>query len=214
MRWDNLFDDLESQLEHELTAEEIDLRAEEERLRLARLSLRDRILAVQEARGEASVPLLRLLLAGERMIDVRAITFGRDWFAAELVELSGRRSQCVVPLAAVAGLVLTRQQVELSLRPVAGSEVVPVRPVGVPDAGAGSSLSARLGLGYVLRDLCRRRRAIELHLATGMRLQGTIDRVGRDHFDMALHDAGVARRERDVTQYRVIPFEAIELVRI
>ena len=42
MRWDNLFDDLESQLEQELDAEDIDLLAEEERLRLGRLGLRDR----------------------------------------------------------------------------------------------------------------------------------------------------------------------------
>jgi hypothetical protein len=29
VRWDNLFDDLEGQLEHELNAEEVDLRAED-----------------------------------------------------------------------------------------------------------------------------------------------------------------------------------------
>ncbi len=43
MRWDNLFDDLESQLEQELGAEDVDLLAEEERLRLGRLALRDRL---------------------------------------------------------------------------------------------------------------------------------------------------------------------------
>ena len=46
MRWQNLFDDLEGQLESELGAEEVDLLAEEERLRLGRLSLRDRIRAI------------------------------------------------------------------------------------------------------------------------------------------------------------------------
>lgn len=40
MRWEHLFDDLETQLERELTAEELDLEVEEERLRLGRLSLR------------------------------------------------------------------------------------------------------------------------------------------------------------------------------
>ena len=49
MRWDNLFDDLESQLEQGLTAEELDLKAEEERLRLGRLGLRDRIVAILHA---------------------------------------------------------------------------------------------------------------------------------------------------------------------
>jgi len=46
MRWDSLFDDLESQLEQELGAEEGDLLAEEERLRLGRLTLRDRLVAM------------------------------------------------------------------------------------------------------------------------------------------------------------------------
>ena len=49
MRWDNLFDDLESQLEQELTAEEVDLQAEEERLRLARLGIRDRLRSLAHA---------------------------------------------------------------------------------------------------------------------------------------------------------------------
>jgi hypothetical protein len=60
MRWDNLFDDLESQLEQELSAEEIDLQAEEERLRLARLGIRDRLrslhAAVEPASGPAVAP--------------------------------------------------------------------------------------------------------------------------------------------------------------
>ena len=34
MRWQNLFADLESQLEHEILAEEIGIEAEEERVRL------------------------------------------------------------------------------------------------------------------------------------------------------------------------------------
>ena len=37
MRWESLFDDMESQLEQELGAEDEQLRAEEERLRLGRL---------------------------------------------------------------------------------------------------------------------------------------------------------------------------------
>lgn len=213
MRWDNLFDDLESQLEHELTAEDVDLRAEEERLRLARLSLRDRILAVHAANavqpaepgrdgsaGDAGTTL-RILLSGDRTVDVHPLSFGRDWFSGELVEQSGRRSHCIVPLAAVSGLVLTRAQVEQSLHQAA-------------DAGAapGGALSARLGLGYVLRDLCRRRRAVELRLTSGLPLHGTIDRVGRDHVDLAVHEPGVPRREREVSQYRVVPLAHVELV--
>ena len=46
VRWDNLFDDLEGQLENELNAEDLELRAEEERLRLGRLALRQRLTGV------------------------------------------------------------------------------------------------------------------------------------------------------------------------
>ena len=63
MRWDSLFDDLESQLERERTAEELDLEAEEERLRLGRLAVRDRLLALARAPGERPV---RLVLASEQ----------------------------------------------------------------------------------------------------------------------------------------------------
>ena len=52
MRWDRLFDDIESQLERELSAEELDLAAEEERVRLARLGMRDRLVALRAADPE------------------------------------------------------------------------------------------------------------------------------------------------------------------
>lgn len=64
MRWDDLFDDLESQLEREMTAEELDLEAEEERLRLGRLSVRDRLVALHESQRDAEYRLDVTLVAG------------------------------------------------------------------------------------------------------------------------------------------------------
>lgn len=199
MRWDNLFDDLESQLEQELTAEEVDLQAEEERLRLARLGLRDRLRSLHAAAG-ASERMLRLSLADGSRITVDPATFGRDWFAGELVEESGRRPQCIVSLDAIEGVVLTGRQVVQSLDHSAGEE----------SAGA---LSARLGLQFVLRDLCRRRQAVDLWLRHG-RMHGTIDRVGRDHIDLAVHEAGHPRRESEVSEYRIVRLVQLVLVRI
>ncbi|TXN28772.1 hypothetical protein [Lacisediminihabitans profunda] len=200
MRWDNLFDDLEGQLEQELSAEEIDLRAEEERLRLARMSLRDRLVAIRE-HGPAGVGApIRLLLGAGRVVSVAPMTFGRDWFSADLVDESPRRSQCIVPLAAIAGLLLTRDQVVSSLGAASVAE-------------SGRSLSGRLGFGFVLRDLCRRRREVDIDIAAGAQ-HGTIDRVGRDHLDLALHDPGTPRRESAVRQLRVVPFAQVELVRL
>jgi hypothetical protein len=65
----------------------------------------------------------------------------------------------------------------------------------------------------VLRDLCRRRCAVELVL-TGGPLHGTIDRVGRDHCDLAVHEAGAVRREAAVSHYRIVPFDQLLLVRM
>ena len=198
MRWDRLFDDLEGQLERELSAEELDLRAEEERLRIGRLTVRDRLIAIREGGPAAEQPVALQLVTGEQLV-VRPSTFGRDWFLAELAH-EGRRSQCVVPLAGVAALLLTRSQVESSL----------AQP---ENSGNERSLSARLTLPFVLRDLCRRRAALSLHTAVGD-AHGTIDRVGRDHLDLAVHEPDRPRRSRAVSQYRVVPLDQLLLVRL
>ncbi len=196
MRWDNLFDDLESQLEQELTMEEIDLHAEEERLRLARLSLRDRILSLCSA---GRVPL-RLALGDGTRVAVTPDAFGRDWLAGQLDDGGTRTATCVVPLDAVAGLILQRDDVVPSLSATGTTEPP-------------HSLSARLGFGFVLRDLCRRRQQLEVRLA-GAVIHGTLDRVGRDHCDLAVHEAGGVRRQSAVTEHRVIRLDQILLVRL
>jgi hypothetical protein len=200
MRWDNLFDDLESQLEQEISAEEVDLRAEEERLRLGRLSLRDRILSLHNCNAQDASFSIRLFLGNGEAISVRPSTFGRDWFSASLVDDSTRERECVVPIAAIAGVSLSRSQILQSLG-------------AVPGEPGRESLPARLSLTFVLRDLCRRRSSLELHTVAG-NLVGTIDRVGRDHIDFALHEHGVPRRESAVTQSRIVPLSQLLLVRI
>ena len=204
MRWDRLFDDLEGQLEHELSAEELDQHAEEERLRLGRLSLRDRFLAVHEHAGRGAEYAIAVQLRTGEALTLHPSSFGRDWFAADIVDGATRRGrgtvQCIVPLAAIGALMLTRGQVEASLTPLAA------------DAGPGS-LSARLTLPFVLRDLCRRRAGVDLRTAAG-EVHGTIDRVGRDHLDLAVHEADHPRRASSVQQYRVVPLDQLLLVRV
>ena len=211
MRWESLFDDLESQLEHELGAEEAQLAAEEERLRLGRLSLRARLSAL--AAGPEGAPgfgsgdsagVLRIELRSGALVSVRALTFGKDWFAGELVAAGVRRPQCVIPFAAISGVLLDRGGVERSLR---------------EQPGASARLAERIGLSFVLRDLCRRRAAVELdcggNLSGAARvLHGTIDRVGRDHCDLAMHDVGVPRRSALVTGYRIVPFDQLMMLRL
>lgn len=207
MRWDNLFDDLESQLDHELGAEAVDLRAEAERLRLGRLSLRDRLLAMTgSGEGErggsegASSAGIRVLLSSGIILQLRPGTFGRDWLAAELLEESHRRSQCVLALSAIAVVLPTRAQLQTSLSQVASGREA-------------NRLTDRLGLAFVLRDLCRRRAAVEVVTATG-NLFGTIDRVGRDHLDVAVHESGSPRRETSVSHYQIVPVTQVMYVRL
>jgi hypothetical protein len=126
-------------------------------------------------------------------------TFGRDWLAGELIEESGRRPQCIVPLDAIDGVMLERQQVAQSLEPIV-------------DESSGA-LSARLGLQFVLRDLCRRRASVDLRLRSS-RLHGTIDRVGRDHLDLAVHEPGQPRRESAISEFRIVRLSDLVLVRL
>jgi hypothetical protein len=198
MRWDNLFDDLESQLEQEISAEELDLGAEEERLRVGRLTIRERLEAVHQA-GGSDIRGLSVTLSNDLRLVLRPVTFGRDWFSADVVDESKRRAQCVVPFFALSGVSLSGSQVASSVHMTA--------------KGEHPSLSSRLSLSFVLRDLCRRRRALSIVLATG-ELHGTIDRVGRDHLDLAVHEPGSARRDSAVLEYRLIPLERIVLVRL
>jgi hypothetical protein len=202
LRWENLFDDLEGQWETARLAEERDQRAEEERVRVARTVLRDRLRALT-----ASDPPrpLRLSLSDDTWIDLRAKVLGRDWLSGDLVvpgEVRTAREEqaCILPLASVHALALDRDQVQSSLAPV--SELPPER--GIVD---------RIGLPFVLRDLCRRRARVELRLH-GAVVGGTLDRVARDHVDVAVHESGTPRRESAVTGYRVVPLAGIVLVRV
>ncbi|MDY7526727.1 MULTISPECIES: hypothetical protein [Cryobacterium] len=210
MRWDNLFDDLEGQLEHELNAEDLELRAEEERLRLGRLSLRHRLMGLGAGSGpRAGGGVVRLVLTSGVTLAIRPTTFGRDWLAAEILDTPTASAgtappgvpargapQCVVPIAAIAGVILQSAEVRASL-------AAPAEP--------GSGVVDRIGFAFVLRDLARRRRFVEVHTPGGL-LSGTIDRVGRDHIDLAMHDRGVPRRSSEVRQYRIIPLAGIQLL--
>lgn len=189
MRWDSLFDDLESQLERELLAQDDDLEREDERARLARLGLRDRFVAW----GRHTVTVQ---LTGGARHPVTVTDVGRDWLA---VESAGTPSWSgVIPLAAVASVAVRPDVVRATL----------------PEAGVRHPLLAeRLGLPIVLRDLCRRRRYVALDLDAGV-LSGTIDRVGADHLDLAVHPSDAPRRESSVSEVRIVPFDALRVVRL
>lgn len=199
MRWDSLFDDLESQLEHELHAEELDRRAEDHRLRLGRLTLRDRLQTFSGREGRRAEVALDLVTGSTIVVLPQA--FGRDWMSGDVVSPDGASGACVVPLDAITGMLLPKDALARSLD-------VPDRDVAAP------RLTDRIGLSFVLRDLCRRRVSVQLHEArnAGPVHRGTIDRVAGDHLDLAVHEPGAPRRERNVSHLRVVPVRAIGLI--
>lgn len=202
MRWDDLFDDLEGQLEQELSAEDVHVRAEEERLRIGRLGLRDRlaVLARHSAlAGSVDSDAVDVVLTDGSAITLRLTSVGKDWIAGDVVAGSPLRAGAIIPVSAIAAVTMTPAGSALSLR-------------AEPSGGPSANLESRLGLPFVLRDLCRRRIAVDL-VTSWTRLHGTIDRVGRDHLDLAEHDADAPRRDGAVRRIRSIASAAIVIVR-
>jgi hypothetical protein len=72
--------------------------------------------------------------------------------------------------------------------------------------------AARLDLRWLLGRLARDRGHLRLHRVGGGAVDGTIDRVGADHVELAVHDADVPRRRSEILEHRVVPLAA--LVRI
>ena len=133
VRWDDLFDDLASELQGGLDAEAGRRAIEDERLRVGRLTVRERLIALAES-GERPVSLQ---MSDGSIVAVRPKAFGSDWLSAELLAESGRARVCIVPTAGIASLVLDAEQLVASLREPLGS-----RP---------GDLSGRLGLSFALR---------------------------------------------------------------
>ncbi|HEV7949184.1 MAG TPA: hypothetical protein VGP24_05390 [Glaciihabitans sp.] len=196
MRWENLFDDLENQLASELE-NEVDLRVEDERLRLAKLTLLDRLVALSAVDPTSSV---RLVLTDGSRLSLTPSLFGADWCAGLSPGPGLRESFCIVPLEAVSGVALSPDQIAASLTPSG-------------DATAASPPSRGLRLGSILRDLCRRRENVEI-VGTSDRLFGTIDRVGDDHFDLAIHELGTSRQQAKVSEIRLVPVAQLLFVRV
>ena len=76
----------------------------------------------------------------------------------------------------------------------------------VPDAGR---VARTLGLASVLRGLAGDRAGVTIKLRGGLSLTGTIDRVGVDHCDVAVHPLDEPRRASAVSDVHCVPTAAI-----
>lgn len=191
MRWDRFFEDLEGQLDSEWEAERAALDSEAERLRISRLPLRDRLQALC---AEPAAQLAVELVDGSA-VNGRLTAVGADWIGMT----DAGAHTIVIATDAVTGIGMPEAELLRSAR------------AGPP---APRRLSERMTIGFVMRDLARRRVPVTLHLRTGRSLGGTIDRALADHLDLALHDVGEPRRAGTIAGLRVVPLPAIAWVRV
>ncbi|SEB94039.1 hypothetical protein SAMN04489807_2462 [Microbacterium hydrocarbonoxydans] len=193
VHWDGLFEDLEGQLAAEWESDRAALDAESERLRISRLELRTRLRMLCSAAAPATVDL-----PGGHRLRARLQALGADWIATVESEGSGSRpSTRIIPLHALRGIEVDHGLLLSSLEQDLASHPV---------------LRERMSLGFVLRDLARRRVPVRVISIEGVDLHGTVDRAGADHLDLALHDQGEARVAAAVRGFRVIPFRALACV--
>ncbi len=195
VHWDRLFEDLEGQLASEWESERAALDAESERLRISRLELRSRLRVLCASAAPATLDL-----PGGARVRARLNALGSDWIAATIAqaeESRTTRSTVIVPLHALRGLTVDHGLLLSSL-----DEEDDPAPV----------LRERMSLGFVLRDLARRRVPVRIVSVDASALHGTIDRAGADHLDLALHDPGEARTASAVHAFQIIPFAAVTSV--
>lgn len=190
VRWDRFFEDLEDQLDSEWEAERAALDTEAERLRLSRLGLMERLAAL----CAGGAPVTMELTGGDDLAG-SLLGSGPDWVALDVGAVS--RGATIVPFAAITAIGVPHAEI---LRSARGGKV--------------SRLRERMTLGFVLRDLVRRRVPVTVRTTTGRSFAGTVDRAASDHLDIALHDHDVARRADAVTGHRIVPFAAISAVRL
>lgn len=190
MRWERFFEDLEHQLDSEWEAERAVLDSEAERLRMSRLTLRDRLAVLAEDSDEVAIDLA----GSAATLRGRLTGVGADWCS---LELGADGHGALVPLGAIAAVGAARPALIRSTRPTGAADI-----------------TDRMTLGFVLRDAARRRGAVRVHTVAGGAHTGTIDRAGRDHLDLALHDVNVPRRDAAVAGLRVIPFSIVTWVQL
>ncbi|PZS37074.1 MAG: hypothetical protein DLM58_00235 [Pseudonocardiales bacterium] len=132
---------------------------------------------------------LRVQCAGPLMVPGVLERVGPDWLL--LGEGDGR--EVLVVLAAVRG--------------VSGLS----RLSATPDSQ--TIVESRLGLSHVLRGVARDRSPVRICRVDGSVLDATVDRVGSDFLEAALHPAGEARRRGEVREIVLVPYPALAAVR-
>lgn len=185
MRWTRLFDDLEARILREEIAERSAEVAEHTRSVRGQVGLTDRLVAGRDQ-------TISLRLNGGSAVDGRMIDVGADWVLLATSSAGGDLERNVL---------------------VATSSVLSVKGLTVKVDAREGAASRRFDIRRALREISRDRSTVQVIDIAGHPATGTIDRVGRDHFDIADHASDVARRATAVRAEFSIPFAALAMVR-
>ena len=148
---------------------------------------RARIGVLDRLRAHLGSPLVWSLAGGRSPVSARLLDLGADW-----ILVGADRGQMLIPIGAVQSI----GGLSRSARPEEG-EVV-----------------RRLKIGLVLRGLSRDRALVSVRLADDRTVTGTIDRVGTDHIDVAVHPDDVPRRGPAVIEVRCVLLPAVVAVTV
>ena len=140
-------------------------------------------LAVRDRlRAHLDAELTWSFVSGDVPVAGRLIDVGADW-----VLVHTATGEMLIPIPAVQCITgLSRQ--------------------AAPDPG---EVARRLGIRVVLRGLARDRAVVSVWLGGDQWLSGTIDRVGADHVDLAVHPQDESRRARAVLEVRCVLLPAV-----
>lgn len=189
MRWEQLFADLESQFDELAEAQLLAELADRQRIEFGAVGM------VARLAGALGSPLRLRTSAGTAITGVLR-RLGPDW--ALIAEGAGRET--VVSLAAVT-----------IVEGLTGATGQPLRGV-----------AGKLTLRSALRGLVRDRAPVAVTVVgshggteagTGTEFTGTIDRIGADFMELALHAAWEPRRAGSVRQVVLVPLAAVVFVR-
>jgi hypothetical protein len=166
MRWDDLFGDLEAQLD---AAEAASVDAE-----VADRTRRERaLLTLAERLGGSVGQRVGVHVVGAGPVEGRLLEASEQW----LLLLDDAGAQMLVTTSAV--------------QSAAG-----LAPTSDPPSAPAGSQRLRLGLGVVLRALARDRSPVVVRLTGGGSVEGTVERVGADFVELTEHPAGEVRPRR------------------
>jgi hypothetical protein len=185
VRWDGLFADLEAQARELEVAERAGEIDERARMELARVRLVDRL-------RPAVGLVIRVRCGAGVSVTGTLVRVASQWLLVD--EAAGR--QALVAMGAVAGLSgLSRQA------------------AAADGDRAALVIESRLGLAHALRGIARDRSPVAVELTDGSSVAGTIDRVGADFVEVAVHPMGEPRRRNEVRDVLLVALSALAVVR-